>query len=111
MDQLATYRRIVESVFREYASLHPSHDDLANRLSVDREQDEFVLMTVGWGTQGRVHDVFGHVYLADGKVWVGKDGTEKGFAVEFVDAGIPKEDIVLAFYRPERRKLTGFAVA
>jgi hypothetical protein len=25
--------------------------------------------------------------------------------------GIPKEEIVLAFYRPERRAITGFAVA
>ena len=58
-----------------------------------------------------MHSVFGHVRLKDGKVRIEEDGTEKGFAVEFVEAGIPKEDIVLAFYRPERRQLTEYAIA
>jgi hypothetical protein len=53
----------------------------------------------------------GAVLIHDGRREGWKDGTEKGFAVERVEAGIPREDIVLAFYRPHRRKLTDFAVA
>jgi hypothetical protein len=84
---------------------------METKLIADREQDEYVLMDVGWDDNSRVHSAFGHVRLRDGKIWIEEDGTEKGFAVEFVEAGVPKEDIVLAFYRPERRKLTEFAVA
>ena len=37
--------------------------------------------------------------------------TLEGLATELVEAGIPKEDIVLAFHAPEMRPLTEFAVA
>jgi len=46
-----------------------------------------------------------------GKIWIERDGTEEGVAEEFIRAGGPREDIVLAFYRPERRRITEFAVA
>jgi hypothetical protein len=88
-------------------STHPA----TTSLIVSRDNREFLLVTLGWGSRGRVHDVFGHVRLQDGKVWIEQDGTEKSFAVEFVEAGIPQDEIVLAFYRPERRELSGFAVA
>ena len=39
------------------------------------------------------------------------DGTEEGIALELVELGIPREDIVLGFYRPERREITEFAIA
>lgn len=40
-----------------------------------------------------------------------RDGTEDGIANELVQAGIPKEDIVLGFHEPDVRPYTGFAVA
>ena len=39
-----------------------------------------------------------------------RDGTEIGVANELVEAGVPKTDIVLAFYAPYRRQYTEFAV-
>ncbi|WP_224409850.1 element excision factor XisI family protein [Oscillatoria salina] len=47
----------------------------------------------------------------DGKIWIHRDGTEEGVASEFLNAGIPKERIVLAFKSPSVRKHTGFAIA
>jgi hypothetical protein len=37
--------------------------------------------------------------------------TEVGIANELIEAGVPKEDIVLAFHHPEERKYTEFAAA
>ena len=37
--------------------------------------------------------------------------TEEGLANQLVKAGVPREDIVLAFQHPSTRKLTDFAVA
>ena len=51
------------------------------------------------------------VEIINGKIWIHYDGTEEGVATYFLDKGVPKEDIVLAFYSPEKRKLTEFAVA
>lgn len=49
--------------------------------------------------------------MQDGKIWIERDGAEDGVAEEFMWTGVPLEDIVLAFYRPERRRITEFVVA
>ena len=69
------------------------------------------LMYAGWQNGYRIHGPVIHIDIQDGKVWIQRDGTEDGIALELVDAGIPKDKIVLAFKSPESRKLTGFAVA
>ncbi|MBC8870966.1 MAG: XisI protein [Planctomycetes bacterium] len=110
MDRMNEYRQLLEQVLRDHPA-HPPGRPVETRLVVDRERDDYLLLDVGWGEKGRVHCLFAHLRLRDGKVWIEKDGTERGFAVELVEAGIPKEDIVLAFYRPQQRKLTDYAVA
>jgi hypothetical protein len=44
-------------------------------------------------------------------VWIPDDGTEDGIAEECVKAGIPRDQIVLAFKPPDIRAHTDFAVA
>ena len=39
------------------------------------------------------------------------DDTEEGVATDLLEAGVPKEDIVLGFRHPKVRQHTGFAVA
>src|SRR4051812_22689177 len=45
------------------------------------------------------------------KLWIQRDGTEHGVARELLEAGVPKNHIVLAFRSPELRRSTDFAVA
>ena len=52
-----------------------------------------------------------HVGYKNNKIWIYCDNTEEGVAMEFVEAGIPKEKIVLGFRSVELRQYTGFAVA
>ncbi|MFM7904363.1 MAG: element excision factor XisI family protein, partial [Microcystis sp.] len=49
--------------------------------------------------------------IIDQKIWIQHDGTEDGIADELVAAGIPQNQIILAFKSPEIRPYTGFAVA
>jgi hypothetical protein len=51
------------------------------------------------------------VEIRSGKFWIHYDGLEDGVAAYLLEKNVPKEDIVLAFYSPEKRKLTEFAVA
>lgn len=44
------------------------------------------------------------------EILIQHDGTEEGIANRLVDMGVPKEDIVLAFHAPYKRKYTEFAV-
>jgi hypothetical protein len=59
----------------------------------------------------RVHGCLIHLDIINDKIWVQRDGTEQGIANELVDAGVPKEHIVLGFRSSEMRKHTDFAAA
>jgi len=76
----------------------------------DRENGQFVLLREGWDGYHRNHFAWIHIELRDGKYWIHRDGTEHGIANDLVEAGIPKERIVLAFQHPVRRERGEFAV-
>jgi hypothetical protein len=57
-----------------------------------------------------VHNIDLHLRIQDQKIWIEWDGTENGVVEELIRAGVAKEDIVLGFYRPERRSLVDFVL-
>ena len=107
---LDSYRSIIELVLTEYSKYPYAYGQIERQLVFDRTRDHYLLMSVGWDKQ-RVHGSLIHIDLIDGKCWIQRDGTESGIALELETAGIPKNRIVLAFKSPERRALTGYAVA
>ncbi|MBI5348303.1 MAG: XisI protein [Chloroflexi bacterium] len=111
MDKLANYRRIIQTIIGQHAEHTPSHGQIETMPICDLANDQYILVDVGWDSTGRVHAVVFHLHLHDEKIWIEWDGSEEGITQELLEAGVPKEDIVLAFYRPERRAMTEFAVA
>lgn len=111
MDKLNKYRKIIRELLTQYAEQPPSLGQVQTTALFDEQHDNYMVLDMGWDRTGRVHAVILHLQLRNGKIWIEVDGTETGIAQELLDAGVPKQDIVLAFYRPERRKLTEFAVA
>lgn len=85
--------------------------DIENQAVFDPETDQYLIVSVGWDKDGRIHGCLIHVSIINSKVWVQRDGTEDGITNELVQAGISKDDIVLGFHEPEVRPYTGFAVA
>ena len=110
MDRVERYRAIVSRVIEEYARHKPSHGRIETEAIVDPVHDHYEVMHVGWDGVRRVHGSVIHIDLIDGKVWIQYDGTSRPVAEELVAAGIPREDIVLAFHPAEVRPHTGFAV-
>ena len=110
MDRVERYREIVRRVIREYASYKPSHGQIETEAIEDREKDHYEVMHVGWDGHRRIHGSVVHIDIIGGKVWLQYDGTSRPVADELVEAGIPREDIVLGFHPPDVRPLTGFAV-
>jgi hypothetical protein len=110
MDKLARYREIVRRLIEEYARYKPSHGQIETEAIVDPERDHYEVMHVGWDGVRRVHGSVVHIDLNGDKVWIQYDGTSRPVAEELVAAGIPREDIVLAFHPAELRPLTGFGV-
>jgi len=69
------------------------------------------VIRLGWDGHRRIHGCLLQVDVRDEQVWTQRDGTEESIAQELVEAGIPREQIVLAFRHPDTRKHTGFATA
>ena len=110
MDQLDRYREIVRRLIEEYASYKPANGQIDTEAIVDRDRDHYEVMHVGWDGHRRVHGCVVHLDIIGGKVWIQHDGTNRPVADELLAAGIPREDIVLAFHPKRLRHLTGFAV-
>jgi hypothetical protein len=111
MDKLEQYRRFVKQIILRHAEYAPSLGQVESVPVFDDQRSHYFLVDYGWNRTGRVHSVILHLHIKNGKIWIERDGTEEGIAQDLLDVGIPKEDIVLAFYRPERRAITEFAIA
>jgi hypothetical protein len=110
MDRVAHYREIVKRLILEAASYDPSTDDVVAETVFDDERGHYMLFYTGWDQRKRVHGSVLHVDVRDDKVWVQHDGTNLGIVDELIEAGIPRESIVLGFHHPDQRKHTPFAV-
>ena len=110
MDRIEQYREIVRRLIEEYAQYRPAHGEIETEAIIDRNRDHYELLHVGWDGARRVHGSVVHIDIVGGKVWIQYDGTSRPVAEELVAAGIPREDIVLAFHPAFVRQHTGFAV-
>lgn len=111
MDSLSHYRQIVRDLIYEYAKYKPSHGQIETEAIVNLDTDHYEVMHVGWDGQRRVHGCVVHIDIIQGKIWIQHDGTNRPVAEELLEAGVPKEDIILGFHPPEVRQYTDFGVA
>lgn len=114
MDQISKldgYRRILQQVVEKHAAVKIPDGQAESVPICDPVHDNYLLMSVGWDVTGRAHYVIFHLRLKDGKVWIEWDGIEYGIAHDLLEAGIPKEDIMMAFYGPTPQPLTELVAA
>jgi hypothetical protein len=111
MDSLKKYQEIVKNIIKEYAQFKPFYGEIKTETIFDTERNHYELVHVGWKGGERIHGSVLHVDIIDDKIWIQHDGTEDGIAEELVEAGIPKDKIVLGFRAPEIRKYTGYAIS
>jgi hypothetical protein len=111
MDRLENYRQIIRNVLSEYLKLQYANGEIQNEAVFDRENDRYMIVSVGWQGVKRVHGALVHIDIINGKVWIQRDGTEHGIARELVAAGIPKDHIVLGFHTADVRPHTEYAAA
>ena len=112
MDTVSKYRKIVREVLERYVGIKYANADVDNEVLFDEERDRYAVVSVGWTNEPRrSHGCLLHLDIIDGKVWIQRDGTEDGVALELEEAGIPKSDIVLAWHPPKLRRYTDYAAA
>ena len=111
MDDVEHYRKIIRDLIQTYAEYRPARGDVQIEVIFDETNDHYELLYAGWNVPYRIHGSVLHIDIRDGRIWIQYDGTEDGIAEELVKAGIPRDQIVLAFKPPAIRPHTGFAVA
>lgn len=111
MDKLNQYREIIRRIIQEYGSYKPAYGQVEREVIIDPIRDHYELMNVGWDGVQRIHGCVIHLDIINGKIWIQHDGTNRPVADALLEAGVPKEDIVLGFHPEYVRADTEFAVA
>jgi hypothetical protein len=114
MDKSAKYREVVKTIIQRFntkSELPEGYEELETQAIIDDANGHYFLMDVGWHKMERIHGCVMHIDLKEDKIWIQQDWTDTGVADLLLEAGVPKEDIVLAFHAPYKRPYTGFAVA
>ena len=109
--RLEHWRDVIEQVLLEYAAIPYSYSQVKKETVFDRKQDRYLILILGWEGYRYEHGCTIHIEIIGDKLWIQRDGTEEGIALDLENAGIPKDRIVLGFKPPEIRPLTGYGVA
>ncbi|MHC5723040.1 MAG: element excision factor XisI family protein, partial [Nostoc sp.] len=64
----------------------------------------------GLNNQHRIYGPIMHLDIKNNKIWIQQNTTEADIALELMEMGIDKQDIVIGFHTPKMRQLSGFAV-
>ncbi|MGB3203972.1 MAG: XisI protein [Crinalium sp.] len=112
MDRIKNYRYLIKKILTEYHNWVSASSNLTDEtcLVFDENNDHYLWCLIGWEGKKRTKNTQVHIRIKQDKIWIEEDWTEEGIATELVTVGVPKEDIVLAFYPPEERSFTEFAV-
>ncbi len=110
MDRLTELYNIIYPILKEYADLPYADRNLKHKLVISDDHKDYLLMTIGWRDDVKIHGCVVHLEIINQKVWIHRDGLEDGIADDLLRAGIPQNQIVLAFHPPKIRHHTEFAV-
>ena len=111
MDKLEQYRKYIQEILETIVTDNSNAGEIEEELIIDQLRDHYLLVNVGWKDQKRNYGNSIHIDIIEGKIWIQRDLTDLCVAERLLEKGVPKEDIVLAFYSPSHRKLTDFALA
>ena len=110
MDTVEFYRQSVKQLINEYAVVFNFGDEVQSQTIFDLEQDRYMLISIGWMGEKRVHDCIIHIDIINSQVWIQENNTDRSIAEELVAAGIPPKSIVLGLQPPELRRYTDYGV-
>jgi acetylornithine/succinyldiaminopimelate/putrescine aminotransferase len=109
--KIKNYQKAILDILNTYAKIQFSNVKGENQVIADKENNRFLIMTIGWQKNHFVHDCPMHFDIIDGKIWVQTNMTEWNVAEMLEQHGIDKKDIVLGFLSPSTRAYSDYAEA
>lgn len=110
MEKIEAYKEAVQKLIISYAETMHLPKDIEVQCIFDTERNHYQLFHTGWNDSQWIHGCVFHIDIRKEKVWIQHNGTEDDIAQELMNLGVQREDIVLGFHAPYKRKYTGFAV-
>ena len=112
MDKVIKYQNILCDLLQEFGSIKKRlTPDVKSQLIIDKINNHFQLVSVGWHNTQFVYLVAFHFDIVDEKIWIQQNNTDCLIADELVERGVPAHDIVLGFVSERARGQNGFALA
>ncbi|MDM8522724.1 element excision factor XisI family protein [Desulfococcaceae bacterium HSG8] len=66
MGTLNDYRKIIEKVLENYLNISYANGEIENEIILDRMNDRYVVMSLGWENVRRIHGCIIHIDIIDG---------------------------------------------
>ncbi len=112
MGKLKKYQDILIDYLKEYSKIKPANlPDIDSHAIIDRENNHFQLLQLGWQGEDYIFTVVLHFDIKDGKIWFQRNITDRDVVDKLMEMGVERQDIVLGFRYPKIRPYTGFAEA
>ena len=105
------YSQLVQQILTKYARLINPKNTPNQTLIFDTQNDHCVFLANERHDDKRRYGITLHIDIIDGKIWIQRDGTEEGIIDDSMEAGVPKEHIVLGYRSPFVRQHTEFAMS
>lgn len=102
----------IQEVIKEYLQnlRQPSNQHITFVPVIDMKDLHFQIIGYGWENNRRVFNLLFHLDIIEGKIWIQEDKMEYSIAEKLVEKGIPKKQIVLAYFPDYHRKYTEYAI-
>lgn len=112
MDKLKKYQQIVINYLntQKERSGSSSRQDIVPHIIIDKENNHFQFLKIGWHRKQFVFAVIHHFEIKNNKIWIQQNNTEQEIAEILLEQGVPPADIVLGFRSPYARQFTGFGI-
>lgn len=109
MDKMTHYRELVKHQIQHIADLvnrqYKTDDGEGVAHCVfDEKRDNYLLVKAGWCNGRRSRGTTLFVRLREDGIHVDEDWTEDGVANALIEAGVPQEEIVLAYQSSSQRE-------
>ncbi|MFD2573975.1 XisI protein [Spirosoma soli] len=107
------YRQILLDLLNHWAAYTPVNlSEAEGQVIADLQRDHFQLVRIGWQGDAFIHNTIFHFDIkSNDKIWIQANWTDTDIAVELINRGVEKDDIVLGFQPPRYRPYTGYATA
>lgn len=109
MDTKLSYPEIIKKALSDYVKFFARGGVTSMQTLFDDTQKSYLVLNLGWRGDKYIHNTAIHIDIINGKIWMQNDHTEDGIATDLLEAGVPRENIVLGFRHPKVRPYTDFA--